>query len=482
MNGVTMAPMRIPSFFALAFGAVALVGCGSTGPSGFDNDAGTGGDGTAPDDDSGFPDFPDSDVDGSAPPCVGLKCQQVTCSSGKTTVTGTVYDPAGKNPLYNVVVYVPNTDLDPIKHGPVCDSCGGANISGNPVVTALTDAKGKFVLENVPVGANIPLVMQAGKWRRKIILPNVTQCVDNPVGQKTAGIENLTRLPKKKTEGDMPLIALTAGCDPIHTLVQKIGIDPVEITAETGTGTVQVFAGQGYNGGVTGATDAYAFWGNKAKMMKYDIIINECECAPHLRSSVGPAYANMGQYLSAGGRVFNSHYHLNFFGADPSNPSGTPDPMLSSAATWTLWGGSSGSSPYLIDTTFPKGKAMDDWLHNLGVANASGWGGSLPITSPKGQITVAYNDGDIGAAKAGVSQRWIYTGSGGSSVVYLSINTPTNLPPDQRCGRAVGSDMHVGNGSLTTMTEQEAALEFMFFDLASCVIDDGKVPVPPPPN
>ena len=228
--------MRISSIFALAVGAlgtVALVGCGGTNPSGFNDDSGTGTDGTTPTDDSGFPDFPDASVE-AAPPCVGLKCQQVTCQSGKTTVTGTVYDPAGKNPLYNVVVYVPNTDLDVIKHGPVCDSCGGANVSGSPVVTALTDATGKFVLENVPVGANIPLVMQAGKWRRKIILPNVTQCVDNPVGQKTAGIENLTRLPKKKSEGDMPLIALAAGCDPIHTLVQKIGVDPTEITAASG--------------------------------------------------------------------------------------------------------------------------------------------------------------------------------------------------------------------------------------------------------
>ena len=472
--------MRIPSLLACVIGAAALIGCGSTNPSGFvDPDSGTGDDGGNTNDDSGFPDFPDSDVDGTVPPCVGLKCQQVTCGGGgKTTVTGTVYDPAGKNPLYNVVVYVPNTSLDPITHGPVCDSCGGANISGSPVVTALTDAMGKFVLENVPVGANIPLVMQAGKWRRKITLPNVTQCVDNPVGQKTAGIENLTRLPKNKSEGDMPLIALTAGCDPIHTLVQKIGIDPAEITAETGTGTVQVFAGQGYNGGVTAATDAYAFWGNKSKMMKYDIIINECECAPHLRSTVGPAYTNMKDYLNAGGRVFSSHYHLNFYGADPQNPGGVADPMLQNAATWTLWSGSPTSSPYLIDTSFPKGKAMDDWLHNL--KTASGWGASLPITSPKGQI-ITSNVGDIGAAKAGVSQRWIYPQSGGS-VSYISINMPTNVPADQRCGRAVGSDIHVGNGSLTTMTEQEAALEFMFFDLASCVIDDGKVPVPPPPN
>ena len=113
-----------------------------------------------------------------AGPCVNLQCQQTTCRSGncaqaacpggqKTTVRGRVFDPAGRVPLYNVVVYVPNGPLDPIPTGPTCDRCDTPT-SGRPVTSALSDTRGEFVLDNVPVGTDIPLVVQVGKWRREI--------------------------------------------------------------------------------------------------------------------------------------------------------------------------------------------------------------------------------------------------------------------------------------------------------------------------
>jgi hypothetical protein len=450
---------------SLAFSA----GCGS-GQKPFEDEIDAGA--TAPDasvgDDGGGNLLSLGDAE-SKPPCVNLQCKVVNCGPGSsTTVSGTVWDPAGKNPLYNAIVYVPNAPLDPIKHGASCDKCGTL-ASGAPVTTTLTDTKGEFVLKDVPVGSDIPLVIQIGKWRRQIKIPTVSQCVDNKLTDK-----NQLRLPKNQSEGDMPKIALTGGCDPIHTLLTKIGIDQAELTNESGNGTVHVFAGKnGQNGGVAGATDAYAFWGNLTKMMQYDIIINECECSPYPRDSAGPGYANMAAYLNAGGRAFNSHYHINFFGE-----SGKADPDLVNAASWNLWG-SCGTNPYLIDTTFPKGKAMSDWLENL--KTASGWGSGIK-TSPAGQLipTASCIVRDITATKAGLSQRWIYEQSG-SSVGYASINTPVTQKPDDRCGRAVLTDLHVGSGS-GNMIEQEAALEFMLFDLSSCVQDDAKPPQPPPPK
>ena len=127
-------------------------------------------------------------------------------------------------PLYNVIVYVPNGPLDPIDAGISCDQCGTL-ASGDPITTALSDSTGHFVLNNVPVGSNIPLVVQLGKWRRETTISTVLACQDNPLTDP-----NLTRLPKNQGEGSMPHIALTTGgCDSLGCMLPKESIDPERV-------------------------------------------------------------------------------------------------------------------------------------------------------------------------------------------------------------------------------------------------------------
>ncbi|MES1205951.1 MAG: carboxypeptidase-like regulatory domain-containing protein, partial [Pseudomonadota bacterium] len=187
--------------------------------------------------------------------CQGLQCQQSTCKVGNcaqpacpggalTTLTGKVYDPAGRVPLYNVDVYVPNGPLPDFHDGPSCDSCAD-HASGNAVVRTTTDANGSFTLgdraADVPAGSNIPLVLQIGKWRRQITIPTVAACT-----QTTLDDPKQIRLPRDQSEGHIPKMALTTGQnDALECLLRKVGIADSEFTPETGNGRINFYAGGG---------------------------------------------------------------------------------------------------------------------------------------------------------------------------------------------------------------------------------------------
>lgn len=427
------------------------------------------------------------------PPCTGLACQVVQCGGGgHTSISGTVYDPAGKNPLYNVYVYVPNAPLQAIPSGPMCTSCQ-APASGSPIVGTQSNPDGSFTLNDVPVGTGIPLVMQLGKFRREIMVDTVTQCVDNKVGKKDgSGNETLTRMPRKQAEGspndNIPKIAMATGsCDALECLMRKIGIDDSEFTNPAGR--VHIYTGDPSIGGTAAAsysTDAQTtLWNSHTTMEKYDIVMNSCECQPTDR---GNDYKEVHQFLSDGGRFFGTHFHYNWF-APPTGPAD-----FQATANWPLSDGSD-PGPFYINTTIPKGVAFDQWMQAVWKA------GKLAMTQPappKGGLNIDAARHDVGTVK-GATTPWIYytnssIKSSNYETAYLSFNTPTAAMVDQQCGRAVFSDIHVssagGFGGTTfpaecdsnPMTQQEAALEFLFFDLSSCVGDDTKPPPPPPPN
>lgn len=434
----------------------------------------------------------DSSAD-AAPPCTGIACNVVNCNNGNhTSISGTVYDPAGRNPLYNVYVYVPNADLAAIPTGPVCTSCQ-APATGSPIVGVQTDPQGHFQLDDVPVGTNVPLVMQLGKWRKVIKIPQVNQCANNPVGNRIADpknpgykIETLTRLPKKQAEGDpmdnIPKIAMSGGsCDSLECLVRKIGVADTEFTNTNGR--VHLFAGHG-GGTASYSTDAYTtLWPNAKELAKYDIVMNSCECGPDDRLG---SQAQIKAYVDGGGRFFGTHYHYNWF-AQP----GPPGTEWQGTAQWLAGGSTFPSAPWYIDTSFPKGAAFDKWVQNITSKAID----PNAVPPPPGQITLTYSNNDV-ANVVKPTTRWIYYGDKTGpnyGTAYLSFNAPVKAAVDKQCGRAVFSDLHVSSGSGglfpgectnngDILTQQEAALEYLFFDLSSCVGDDTKPPPPPPPN
>jgi hypothetical protein len=430
--------------------------------------------------------------------CQGLECQQTTCTAGactqapctsglRTTVTGVVYDPAGKMPLYNAVVYVPNGPVLPFTAGASCDRCDSS--IQNPVVAAITDTHGRFVLEDAPVGVDIPLVIQVGKWRRQVKIPSVAACADTPLTDV-----NLTRLPRNQAEGDIPLIAITTGgADSLECLPRRLGIDESEFTTSGGSGRIHLFAGaDNTEGGANDiATKAFApthnagaslppateLWASVDSLKKYDVVILSCEGGT-LEDQKSPASRQaLYDYASLGGRVFASHWHRFWFSDGPA-----PVPQV---GTWRDREEPEDPSVGTIDTSFPKGAALADWLVNV---NASTTPGQMEIIQPRDNIQ---------AVDPTVARQWITVQNDNypeapTAIQYLSFNAPLGAAEEQTCGRAVFTDLHVsatGNDTpgdpfpasceARELSSQEKAVSFMLFDLSACIQNDDEPPKPP---
>jgi hypothetical protein len=410
--------------------------------------------------------------------CRNLQCQQHECPTGSTTITGKVYDPAGKNPLYNVAVFIPNAPLDPMPQGASCE-CEKL-YSGKPVVSTLTNAAGEFKLEKAPDGNDIPLVIQIGKWRRQFKLPAVAMCGETKVPDK------MLRLPSNRTQGDLPNIAISTGsADTLECLLRRVGVDATEYGGGApGDNRIHIFQGAPGGGGRDQSPNtnppapqsASALWTSKDELMKYDILLLSCEG----EEAKGMNQQALHDYASAGGRVFASHFHYSWFNSGPY--------AAENLATWSPGSNSMGDIGATIVTTFPKGMALQQWLSsNNALVN-----GELPIQE-------ARHNADVTSAHP-ASQAWILANQRANppgATQYFSFNTPTDtmIGPDGKdyCGRVVFSDLHVGAGSNDQpdmpvpascseqdLSPQEKALEFMLFDLSACVIPDDRPPVPPP--
>ncbi|HZU85279.1 MAG TPA: hypothetical protein VE987_20250 [Polyangiaceae bacterium] len=485
------------SFGALAWNA----GCGSnpTNPDGGAGDDGGGGLG------GGM--FAQVDA---ASHCVnGTICPATNCNSGsETSITGTVLDPAGNNPIPYVAVYVPqhltNGGLDPLPLGAHCADC--QSLFTNTVLASdITKSDGTFNIHglNVPVGQSIPLVVQAGKWRR-LFNVTVNGCTGNAVG-------NL-KLPGKSADGDLPHIAIsTGGADSLECLLSRVGVDDKEyVDGSSMNGHIHIFQGGTTGAGNPGPTidnntpiSSKALWDTTTDLQKYDIVLLSCEGAE--TGTTQPAALDT--YVKVnGGRVFASHFHYSWF-------TDTNGPFVSyNLAQWTAGTNDTGNINAVIETQlpaggmFPKGQALHDWLQLVGALGAGGVKDELPIQASRYNALVTKNNPNATPWIAGDGN--VQSPGVPGMTQYFSWDEPIGAGTEKLCGRVVYSDLHVGAASddygnlpgATNMTgpavttggvvptgchhnaklsPQEAALEFMLFDLSSCLTPTNTQPPPP---
>jgi len=306
-----------------------------------------------------------------------------------------------------------------------------------------------------------------------------------------------TRLPRNSKEGHLPKIAVTTGgSDALECLLHRIGVDADEFTPSSDDGRVNLWAGYKAAASMTsrGASvalpSARELWSSAERMLDYDMILMSCEGNDNLWNQPPeelpegvterrtPAmHLEVRKYADQGGRIFGSHWHHRWINSDDTTPEDPYPPVA--AFSRSAQGLGDDEISVSVDATFPKGIAFRDWLMNVGAS-----------TQP-GLLALKGAEHSVDSVDAQLARRWIYgtdaRGVAGTNrvpemVQYFSFTTPVGAA---ECGRMVFSDLHVSFGGGddadtafpkrcdaspdSELSDQEKALEFMIFDLSSCI-------------
>jgi hypothetical protein len=287
-------------------------------------------------------------------------------------------------------------------------------------------------------------------------------------------------------------------------------------TTTKGAGTSR----DGSNNAV-GTSDSTLFGGTT--LNNYDVAIFDCEGSEYTRTATRQNALNA--YADAGGRVFASHYSYTYLdgvtghtcsagtctrnrdcgggstcqsghctGSCSSNGNcgtgGVCSTTLNNSASYdfdqtaTWFGSYNNEGPTttgIIDVSHSKGQAFNTWLGQVNAWSPTYGDGNISITDPREFVQAATPD---------ITERFVYTEANhyaaglnaNNSVQQYGFNTPVGAAPDAACGRVLYSAFHVAGANLDThasvfpeecnnnpLTAQERVLEFMIFDLSSCV-------------
>jgi hypothetical protein len=420
-------------------------------------------------------------------------CQQISCSNGATTsVSGTVYAPNGSDPIPNILVYIPTTSLAAFTDGvsvsnPVLDNEANL-ISGSPLVQTTTTADGTFTLTNVPPGSEIPIVIQAGRWRRELVISSVASCTNTPLTTVTQGGGNSlpgfgestsVRFAQNQGEGDIPKMTLATGkADALECTLRKVGIADTEFTDYTvnvasggsAPGRVNLFEGSGNSGvkpgstvhtentlvGSTSATFGGSLLGN------YNVLMLPCQGDSN-NYTTADGRNNVISFTNAGGRIFATH-HSNFY-INENSP-------IDTAANWTS-DTTVGSATATINTAFSSGNTLAQWLQAIGA------------TTTPGQVAMTNLFNDQNGVNS-PTESWA-TLNTNSDIAQFSFYTPVGTAAANQFGRVMFNQYHVDNTSTSSsvtfpnectgtmaktqsMSAQEHMLEYSLFDLMNFAV------------
>jgi hypothetical protein len=204
---------------------------------------------------------------------------------------------------------------------------------------------------------------------------------------------------------------------------------------------------------------AQTLWSDPSTLALYDQIVLPCEGAPNPK---GAAYQqNLIAYANAGGRIFTTHYGYVWL---------YDDAPFSQTAMWSPGGGGTTTQDAFVDLATPTAMTFQAWLQIVGALTGAA----------KTTLTLQQTRSDF-TAVVPPSEELLYTNAPiPLQPLLYDFYTPVGQPLAQQCGRVFYSDFHVVDANNTgstfpaecsaaPMTAQEKALEFLLFNLGSCV-------------
>jgi hypothetical protein len=408
---------------------------------------------------------------------------QTSCPlAGTTSISGTVYAPNGTDPLPNILVYVPLSAPSAFTDGPANDTSSSL-VTGTPVVETTTANNGTFTLTNMPVGSNVPLVIQAGRWRRQLIVTTVTACVNTVISSSTLVGGATSRFPRTQLEGDIPKMALASGsADALECTLRKMGVADSEFTDYTlnasgaaHPGRVSLFEGAGgtsnsKSGAKAGATvhteqtlvgsSSSTFGGSL--LGSYNILLLPCQ-GDSTDYTTADGRSNVITFTSEGGRLFSTH--LSKYYIDQNSP-------IDGAANWASESNPANGTA-TVQTGFTSGSTLAQWLQDIG------------STETLGQVAISTLRLDQTGVNA-PTQSWltlnVADGEVSVPVMQFSFYTPVGASTADQYGRVMFNEYHVDNTTTSdsvtfpdectgtmalgqAMDAQEHMLEYSLFDL-----------------
>ena len=410
-------------------------------------------------------------------PCMGLGCKVAVCppSGSDTIVAGRVTAPNGEDPIRDAIIYVPTSGVaEEFPPQVACEACNNP-VGGVPVTTTQSGIDGTFELHRVPVTDDTPIVIQKGRWRKTIHIA-VNKCERQDLTADQA------RLPRDRTEGTLPRMAVAVGdYDSIECVLKNIGVAASEFTSPKDPGAVHLYNNESAGAGAPGKVNVGVLLRDLPTMLQYNLIFLNCSEPVYSQGLLNDAKVkqNLVDYVARGGRLYATDWSYDFV-QQPANFSPYICFEDGQACTITTphgfhsapnYGGSETPFTADVDTSTTGGQDLATWLTKLTPPVLNG---KVPITDLLPEWVLMHQTA-MDMMKF-PSTTWL---NGTVKGRKRPLSVTFDYPQGMACGKVLYSSYHTRehNGQRLfpsycesgAMITQEHVLEYLIFELSSCV-------------